>query len=341
MKRYTIPFVCTLLLFCSCKNRSTVPSGWTDSIPVTVLVVNDGESSTERNYVGDIGSEQEVSLTFPLGGVLTKVAVKNGQKVNKGQLLAEVDATTASSMHAAAVATLHQAEDAYRRLEAVHREGGISDVKWIEMETNLEKARQTEISTRKHKEDCSIKAPFAGVVSCANHHEGQELKPGESFGRLLDMKRLRVDFSVPEQEISLITVGDVATAVVPALGNREIMLKVYDKSLVANPLGHTYKVHASIVSGNVDDLLPDMVAKVRVQLGAMGGITVPSDCVQTMPEGTVVWVVKDGKVQQRSIIVGEFVRNGVVVNEGLERGDTVVVSGHQKLYTGAKVSIVK
>ena len=127
----------------------------------------------------------------------------------------------------------------------------------------------------------------------------------------------------------------------PALNDREIALRISDKSLIANPLGHTYKVHASIVSGNVDDLLPDMVAKVRVQLGAMGGITVPSDCVQTMPEGTVVWVVKDGKVQQRSITVGEFVRNGVVVNEGLESGDTVVVSGHQKLYTGAKVSIVK
>ena len=294
---------------------------------------------TERNYVGDIGSEQEVSLSFPLGGTLTKVAVKNGDHVVNGQLLAEVDATSATSLHATALATLRQAEDAYRRLENVHREGGLSEVKWVEMETNLEKARQTEVSARKHMEDCILRAPFSGVVSCGTPLVGQEMHPGEHFGRLLDMKRLRVQFSVPEQEISLINVGDEATAEVPSMGNGQLALRISDKSLSANPLGHTYKVYASIVSGNVKNLLPDMVAKVHIELNALGGIVVPSDCVQTMPEGTVVWVVKNGKAEHRQIGVGDFVRNGVVVKDGLMAGDTVVIAGQQKLYTGAKVKM--
>lgn len=294
---------------------------------------------TERNYVGDIGSEQEVSLSFPLGGTLTKVAVKNGDHVVKGQLLAEVDATSATSLHATALATLRQAEDAYRRLENVHREGGLSEVKWVEMETNLEKARQTEVSARKHMEDCILRAPFSGVVSCGTPLVGQEMHPGEHFGRLLDMKRLRVQFSVPEQEISLINVGDEATAEVPSMGNGQLALRISDKSLSANPLGHTYKVYASIVSGNVKNLLPDMVAQVHIELNALGGIVVPSDCVQTMPEGTVVWVVKNGKAEHRQIGVGDFVRNGVVVKDGLMAGDTVVIAGQQKLYTGAKVKM--
>ena len=294
---------------------------------------------TERNYVGDIGSEQEVSLSFPLGGTLTKVAVKNGDHVVNGQLLAEVDATSATSLHATALATLRQAEDAYRRLENVHREGGLSEVKWVEMETNLEKARQTEVSARKHMEDCILRAQFSGVVSCGTPLVGQEMHPGEHFGRLLDMKRLRVQFSVPEQEISLINVGDEATAEVPSMGNGQLALRISDKSLSANPLGHTYKVYASIVSGNVKNLLPDMVAKVHIELNALGGIVVPSDCVQTMPEGTVVWVVKNGKAEHRQIGVGDFVRNGVVVKDGLMAGDTVVIAGQQKLYTGAKVKM--
>ena len=327
-----------LLLFCGCGQKKA-DRGWSDSIAVEALVVSAGDNAGQRNYVGDVGSEQEVSLSFLLGGTLTKVAVKNGDRVVKGQLLAEVDATNATSLHATALATLRQAEDAYRRLEAVHREGGLSDVKWVEMETNLEKARQAEVSARKHLEDCSLRAPFSGVVSCGTHQVGQEMRPGEVFARVLDMGRLRVQFSVPEQEISLIGVGDTASATVPALGDNRLLLRVNDKSLSANPLGHTYKVYASIVSGNAKQLLPDMVVKVQVRLNAMGGIVVPSNCVQTMPEGTVVWVVKDGKAEHRLITVGDFVRNGVVVKEGLAAGDTVVTTGYQKLYTGARVEL--
>ncbi len=339
MKQTLILCLSAILLLWSCGRKVNSSSGWSDSIPVETLVAGDGSTPSERNYVGDIGSERDVDLSFVLGGTLTKVAVKNGDRVTKGQLLAEVDATSANSLHATAVATLRQAEDAYRRLEAVHKEGGLSEVKWVEMETNLEKARQAEVSARKHKEECVLRAPFSGVVVCGSRTVGQELKPGETFCRVLDMNRLRVSFSVPEQEITLIKVGSVADAIVPALGDTPLTLRVSDKSFSANPLGHTYKVHAAITSGVMDRLLPDMVAKVHVKLSAMGGIVVPSDCVQTMPEGTVVWVVENGRAQHRCITAGDFIRNGVVVKEGLAAGDTVVVAGQQKLYTGAKVKV--
>jgi multidrug efflux pump subunit AcrA (membrane-fusion protein) len=132
-------------------------------------------------------------------------------------------------------------------------------------------------------------------------------------------------------------VGDEASALIPSLENGQLTLRVSDKSLSANPLGHTYKVYASIVSGNVKNLLPDMVAKVHMKLNVLGGIVVPSSCVQTMPEGTVVWVLKNGRAEHRWIEVGDFVPGGVVVKNGLASGDTVVVAGQQKLYTGAKV----
>ena len=179
----------------------------------------------------------------------SRVNVSNGQNVCKGQVLAECDATTASSLHNTALATLRQAEDAYNRMKNVHSEGGISDVRWIQMETDLEKARQAEVAARKRLEDCIITAPFDGVISCKNHHVGEEMKPLEVFARIIDMSRLRVGFSVPEHEIGLLPVGTTATAIIPALDDRELTLRINDKSLIANPLGHTYKVFATIVSG--------------------------------------------------------------------------------------------
>ena len=339
MKRLvTIIAAATLLLF-SCGKKQPTANGWSDTIPVSVMIVNSSEAPTERNYVGDITSEKIIELGFPLGGTLTKVNVHNGQHVASGQVIAVADSTTMSSLHATARATLRQAEDAYRRMEAVYKEGGISDVRWIQMETDLEKARQAEVSARKRVEDCTLRAPFSGVVSCLDRHVGQDLRPGEVFARVLDMNRLRVTFSVPEQEIHNISIGDEATATIPALGNREVKLRVSDKSLVANPLGHTYRVNATVVESDVRELLPDMVAKVHTSHKASTGTVVPSSCVHTMPEGQVVWVIENGVARQRVIGVGDFVKCGVLVTEGLSDGDTVVTGGHQKLYSGAKVTV--
>lgn len=330
-----------ILLLSACSGKKQKQTGWSDTIPIGYVVVGNVGMSAERNYVGSIGSEREVSLSFPMGGVLTKIAARNGHRVTAGQVIAEIDATTARSLHDASLASLRQAEDAYRRLEAVHKEGGISDVRWIEMETDLEKARQAELSSRKHLEDCVIKAPFSGVVSCVDHHIGEEMKPGESFCRVLDMGQMRVNFSVPEQEIALISVGDKATAIVPALGDRQLSLRVADKGMTANPMGHTYRVHASVIGGDCKGLLPDMVTKVQTTLGESDGMAIPVDCIQTMPEGTIVWVVKNGRSEQRRIEVGDFYYNGVYVKSGLSAGDTVVAEGRQKLYTGAPVKTIR
>lgn len=329
----------SLLLF-SCGKKQNLDNGWSDIIPVDVMVINNSDAPTERNYVGDVSSDKVIDLSFPLGGTLTKVGVKNGQRVKKGQVVAMIDSTTAASLHATAMATLRQAEDGYRRLQALHKEGGISDVRWIQMETDLEKARQAEVSARKHVENCTLRAPFSGVVSCIDRHVGQDLRPAEVFARVLDMNNLRITFSVPEQEVLNLQIGDVASATIPALDNREVKLRISDKSLVANPLGHTYRVAATIDENDVHDLLPDMVAKVHIKYMKKGtGTVVPSNCIHTMPEGQVVWVIENGVARQRVIGVGDFIKNGVLVNGGLNDGDTLVIGGHQKLYNGAKVKV--
>ena len=339
MKRFFV-FLCVVVLLSSCGGDNERP-GFSDEIGVQTMTVSGANMPMERNYVGSVCSEREVSLNFVLGGRLTEVRVKNGQMVRKGQLLARVDATSAESLHKGALATLRQAEDAYKRLEAVYKDGGLSDVKWMEMQTNLEKARQSEIAARKHLDDCSIYAPFDGVVSCNDVQVGQEMRPTESFGKLIDKGRMCVRFSVPEQEVSLIALGDKATATIPALDNAELVMKIRDKGIMANPMGHTYKVEATITGGDVKSLLPDMVARVNLSLVSEGGIVVPAKSIQTMPEGTMLWVVRDGVAKRQLVEVGDFVKSGVVIENGLNAGDTVVVAGYQKLYTGAKVKVLE
>ncbi len=340
MKRYRsliLTGTITLLLL-SCGRNNNVSSGWTDTLLVETLTVGDGSMPTERNYVGDIGSEQEVSLSFPLGGTLTKVAVKNGDYVVKGQLLAEVDATSATSIHATALATLHQAEDAHRRLEAVHREGGLSEVKWVEMETNLEKARSMEQIARKQLDDCTLYAPFSGVVGRCNAEAGRNVLSEETVLALLDMKQVFVTFAVPESEIPSVAVGDRVQVKVPVLNERVMDGRVAERSVKSNRLSHSYQFKVAL-SNPSSDLLPGMVSKVYLAQKNIRGYIIPAKAVQTRPEGQSIWVVHNGLAVRRPIGASEFAGNGILITDGLNFGDTVIVEGCQKLYDNAKLII--
>ena len=324
-------------LLIGCGGDSDQKQTFDPMIPVEIDVVDFNDGTNFRNYVGSVVSEMKISLSFTFGGTLTDIYVHNGQKVKKGDIIAKVDETTAKSLHDAALASLNQAEDGYKRLKQVHEEGGISDVRWVQMETDLEKARQTEISTRKHLEDCTIYAPQDGIISMGDRVEGEVMRPSEPFCHLIDMNKLVVEFSVPEKEIGSITIGEHAVAEIQALNNLSKDIVISDKSLVSNPFGHTYTVKAKIdLNGN--DALPGMVAKIRLSSTALSGIVVPASCVQTMSNGIAVWTVKNGKSYRRIIEVTDFVKNGVLVSKGLDYGDTIVTVGYQKLYNGAKVS---
>lgn len=309
------------------------------AIPVEVEVVDNTEGNKYRSYVGTVQSEMMISLSFPLGGTVTGVFAHNGQQVKKGTLIAKVDEANARSLHDVAVATLNQAEDGYRRMKLVYDEGGVSEVRWVQMETDLEKARQTELSTRKHLEDCSLYAPQDGYISMGDHIIGEQIGPAVPFCNLVDMNKLVVVFSVPEKEIGLIAIGDPATATIPALNDVEKPIVICDKAILSNPLGHSYTVKASI-SPDEKEVLPGMVTKIRLALRDKEnhGIVVPSSCVRTMPDGVAVWVIRNGKAYRQPIKVNEFIKNGVLVSEGLNYGDTIVTAGYQKLFNGAEVS---
>jgi RND family efflux transporter MFP subunit len=325
------------LLLIGCGNKKAQKQTFDPILPVEISVISQSNDNNLRNYVGTTKSEMELPVSFALGGKLTGIYVKNGQHVKKGTVLARVDATSAKSIHDAALATLNQAEDGYNRLKQVHDEGGIPDVRWVQMETDLEKARQTEITARKHLNECTLIAPQEGFISMDKHTTGENMLPTTPFCRIIDMNKMIVEFSVPEKEIGIIQIGDKAEASFPGLNNLTKTIEIIDKSFVSNPMGHTYTIKAKVPVEN-KDILPGMVAKIKLSLSEASGIVVPSSCVLTMPEGADVWTVKNGKAYRRNIKVGGFVKNGVVVESGLESGDTIITVGYQKLYNGAKVS---
>lgn len=302
---------------------------------VEVRQAGDLSAQAVRTYVGEIRSAEEMPLYYPLGGELTALYVKNGDHVVAGTHIADIDSTQAYSLFLSARAVLQQAEDGYKRLQAVYEKGVVSDVQWVEMQTNLEKAQQSEIAARKQLANCHLTAPVAGVISGLNVYVGQQLMPGQTVCQLMNIGKLEVAFSVPEQDIANIQIGREVQVEVTAV-NYKASGVIVEKNVSANPIAHTYTIRAAL---SMEGPLPGMVAKVHIATAEEQNehIILPGRCIQTTPNGHVVWVVNEGKAERRAITVTGYAAEGVEVSEGLSRDDLVVVAGYQKLYSGAEV----
>lgn len=326
------------VLLAGCSRKSKYSHLTDRPLPVEIQVVGESSQLVEDSYVGEIRPAVDMSLVFPLGGQLTGIYVKSGDKVKAGQLLATVDNTQSKAILASAEAMFAQAKDGYARLKPLHEKGGISDVKWVEMETNMEKARSLVISSRKRYEDCEMRAPYAGIVSLNSIEAGQQLGIAQPIGKLMDLTTYNAEFTVPESEIGRMSVGQPVWVELTAL-DKQYEAKVIEKSLTATHLAHTYMVKAEITNREAaNDLLPGMVCRAIVRDRESRGFIIATSCIQTQQRGHSVWLLRNGRAKRQMVKIGAFVENGVLISEGVNMGDTIISKGYQKMYDGARVS---
>lgn len=326
------------VLLAGCSRKSKYSHLTDRPLPVEIQVVGESSQLVEDSYVGEIRPAVDMSLVFPLGGQLTGIYVKSGDKVKAGQLLATVDNTQSKAILASAEAMFAQAKDGYARLKPLHEKGGISDVKWVEMETNMEKARSLVISSRKRYEDCEMRAPYAGIVSLNSIEVGQQLGIAQPIGKLMDLTTYNAEFTVPESEIGRMSVGQPVWVELTAL-DKQYEAKVIEKSLTATHLAHTYMVKAEITNREAaNDLLPGMVCRAIVRDRESRGFIIATSCIQTQQRGHSVWLLRNGRAKRQMVKIGAFVENGVLISEGVNMGDTIISKGYQKMYDGARVS---
>lgn len=325
------------MVCCGCAKKSKYTHLKDKPLPVEIEVVGESSQLVSNTYVGEVRPQTDIALVFPLGGQLTGVYVKSSDRVKTGQLIATVDSTQAKSMLESAEAIYRQADDAWHRLQPLHAEGGISDLKWVEMETNLEKARSMVISSRKRLEDCTMRAMQDGIVNMTKMDVGEYIGFGQPIGSLMDLSAYCVEFTVPENEVGRLMIGQTVMVSLPAL-RKHYTARLSEKSISATHLAHTYRVKAEVTSPEaVDELLPGMVCRVVISDREQKGYILSAGCIQTQQRGHSVWVLRNGRAERRMITIRDFVENGVLVSEGIELGDTVISKGYQKMFNGAMV----
>ena len=306
-------------------------------ITVGVQTIDTVDGLVRNSYPAYLEEGQSVEMTFKYGGTLQQLFVKEGSQVTKGQVLARVSSPSMESSQRAAMATLEQARDAYNRLKKVHDNGSLPEIKWQEMVADLEKAQASYDLSKAMLAENVLYAPFEGTITGVNAEIGENVAPMRPVMKLINTKGIAAKISVPETEIAKLNIGDEAEILIPALGDKHYCGKVIEKSMTATLLTHSYPAKVQI--DNPDkELFPGMTGKVMLKTDVGNGIVVPSNAVLINHDGKFVWVVEDGRATRRKITLSGYSGSGVVVSEGLQTGDIVIVEGYQKVSEGMKVT---
>ena len=232
-----------------------------------------------------------------------------------------------------------QAEDAYHRMKELYDKGSLPEIRWVETQSKLQQARSMEAVARKQMEDCRLTAPYDGVIAEKTGETGQNVLPGFAVTRLVTTTGQQVRIAVPEAEIGHIREGQQASIRVPAAGGKTYTGTVVERGIRADALSRSYPVKLRVDDAD-SELLPGMVAE--VSLWPADGETaciLPLHIVQLDERNrNFVWVNREGKAEQRFITCGDFAGDGVIVTQGLQPGDIVIVKGQHKVCNGTVIN---
>lgn len=308
------------------------------TVGVKTITVGQTAPGSGNSYVGTVEEKTGTVLSFEATGNITRLLVEEGQRVSKGQLLGTVSPTTLKDAHYTSQATLRQAQDAYRRMKALHDEGIISDMKWVEVETRLRQAEASERIAREQLSHTNMYAPYSGVITSKQAEVGMNVLPDQPVYKLADVSQIDVSFAVPEAEINSISTADEALVSVDALGGKTMSGRVTAKGVAADAASHTYNVKLTLRNDD-GKLLPGMVCRVqRRATTTQQAIVIPMGAVELDADNTrFVWTVEKGTARKRNVSIDGFTEQGVRIASGLRPGDEVIVGGMQKVSDGTKV----
>ncbi len=295
-----------------------------------------------------------------VGGQVKAVLVKNGDRVQKGQLLLRLDDAVARQSLAAAEqqisglkAQLGQAESLYERQQNLWKQNIGTEVQVLNAKTAAETLKSqlaaAEANVQLAREQVAMSnvyAEISGTVDQVNVKVGEFFSPQTAAMaatgiRLVNNSNLKVTVLVPENYLGKIGVGTAMRVVLPEAGNKAIDTKISVASKVIDNMSRSFTVEGRLP--NDKDLHPNQNAIVRIQDYSTGNaLTIPLNTLQSDDRGKFVIVaVKEGDkliAKKREVTVGQVYGETVEVMSGLQAGDQLVTEGFQSLYEGQSLT---
>ncbi|WP_447952085.1 efflux RND transporter periplasmic adaptor subunit [Chryseobacterium koreense] len=342
MKKVSHLAVAGMLVIASCTHKeNTAITESNNAFNVQVEQPQTYNGIIQSGYSGVVEAQKTTALSFATMGTITEIFVDEGQAVSKGQLLAKVNASNAQNAYQVALASLQQAEDAYRRMKPMKENGTLPEIKWVEVETGLAQAKAAVAITQKGINDCSLYAPASGVIGKKYVQAGMNVVPATTALELLNIQSVYVKIPVSENEISLFKKGETAQITITAI-DKTVTGTIKEIGVSADILSHTYPVKIE-VQNTTGDIKPGMICSVQTTAQDKRlGILISNKALQNDVNGNqFIYVEQNGKAEKIAVKTIALIDNKVLVQGEVLQNANIIISGQQKLSNGTPIQIIK
>ncbi|MEW6098782.1 MAG: efflux RND transporter periplasmic adaptor subunit [Pseudomonadota bacterium] len=308
-------------------------------VAVEMAPVQTTTLSEAAQAVGSLRSRQGVVLRPEVSGRVIALGFRDGQPVRKGQVIVQLDDTLAAAQVRQAQAQLSIARANHERNRELLAQNFVSQAAVDQTAATLQVAEAQLAVARATQERLRIVAPFDGVAGIRQVNVGDYVGPGTDLVNLEDVSSLYVDFRLPERYLPQLQVGQRSQVSLDALPGRRFEARIEALSPQVDAQGRSVLIRA-VLNNREGALRPGMFARVDTLLASKtDALVVPEEAL--VPQGGKQYVIKAVKAegaegaswtsQRREVSIGLRRAGQVEILQGVDRGDMVVVAGHQRI----------
>ncbi|MCB2189532.1 MAG: efflux RND transporter periplasmic adaptor subunit [Deltaproteobacteria bacterium] len=343
--RYALPAV--LLLACllpalgcdSAANSNPTPPPAVPAVKVTVQEIQPVAMRDVLVLPGQTEGLHEVVVAAEAEGKVERIPPKEGEEVAKGALLAEIDVAERGAALARAKAAYKLADGLAQRRENLKSRKVLAQEDLDRAETERQLAKGNLDAAQILYDQSFLRTPVAGVVNKLYVDPGEFAKRGEPVAEIVNTRSIKVNLSVPELDVRFLSPGQAALVTVDAYPGRQWPGRLDFISFKADFATKTFPV--KVIVDNPDGAIrPGMVARVALLRREVNeALAVPLRAILDKAGERIVFVARDGVARSRTVELGIIEGERIQVTKGLAAGDQLIVSGHNEVEDGMKVSL--
>ncbi|HEX5999205.1 MAG TPA: efflux RND transporter periplasmic adaptor subunit [Hyphomicrobiaceae bacterium] len=311
------------------------------AVAVEAAIARGARTTTDIRAIGSLRSDESVQIASEIAGLIEQINFTEGGMVNAGDVLIKLDDDLAEAQVTDAKAryTLAAAND--KRAKQLSASGFATEKAFDEAATRFEIAQATLALERMRLAKHVIRAPFSGVVGLRKVSPGSFVAVGTPIVNLEKIDMLKVDFKLPEQFLSSVSVGQTVDILVDAHPGRTFIGEIYaiDPQLDVN--GRALALRARLSNADMA-LRPGLFARVLVK-GKQTREVVLAPESAIVPRGgeNYVFRIDAGKAIETKVQIGERHGAEIEILEGVLPNSQIVTAGQIRLRNGSPVDIVE
>ena len=314
--------------------KGTVPAVVVEASRVSVVRLPQALSA-----VGSLRSDETVVVRPEVAGRIAEIGFREGERVNRGDVLIRLDDSVQRADLERARANLTLSRTKHERAVDLRNKGFVSTQALDELENSVKVAEADADLMNARMGKMTLRAPFSGTVGLRQASVGDYVKEGQDIVNLESLDPLKVDFRLPELALSQVRNGQTLQLALDALPDRAYGGTVYAINPLIDANGRSIVIRAQVPNRD-GRLRPGMFARVRLfTSGDRDSIVVPEESLFPLGDDKFVYRVVGGKAARQKIEVGQRREGKVEVLSGLSPEDVVVTNGVIKLREGVPVEI--